>query len=40
MINETKKINEFGNQPAMTYEHDVKPEDDADDCEEPEEAIA
>ena len=41
IINATKKINEFGNQPAMTYEHDVKAEDNADDCEEePEEAIA
>ena len=39
IINATKKINEFGNQPAMTYEHDVKTEDDADDC-EAEEAIA
>lgn len=39
IINATKKINEFGNQPAMTYEHDVKAKDDADDC-EAEEAIA
>ena len=40
IINVTKKINEFGNRPAMTYEHGVKTEDDADDCDEPEEAIA
>lgn len=40
IINATKKINEFGNRPAITYEHGVKTEDDADDCEEPEEAIA